>query len=163
MSIDNKIIRLESLGPANTGMAQMQLNPKDFQSELPVQHMHVYYEDETLGLSVGVWDTTSMQEAFGPYPGDEFMWVLDGSVRMIDADGKQTLVNQGESFCIRNAIPISWKQEGFLRKFFMIYTDPNSKDTLIESAVGGVKVLDPVVLANGLKLMDSSDPFEIFR
>ena len=161
MSIVKEIIRLEPFGPAQTGMVKMQLSPEDFQSELPVQHMHVYYEDETLGLSVGVWDTTSMQEAFGPYPSDEFMWVLEGSVRMIGADGKQTLVKQGESFCIRNAIPISWKQEGFLRKFFMIYADPDSRVSQLASSQGGVKVLDPVVLANALKSVDTSYPFEI--
>ena len=161
MSIIKKVIRLEPFGPAKTGMAKMQLSLKDFQSELPVQHMHVYYEDEVLGLSVGVWDTTSMREAFGPYPSDEFMWVLEGRVCMIDGDGKQTLVNEGESFCIRNAIPISWNQEGYLRKFFMIYADPNSNDPQIASARGGVKVLDPVVLAKGLKSMDTTCPFGI--
>jgi uncharacterized cupin superfamily protein len=59
-----------------------------------------------------------MQEAFGPYSGDEFMWVLEGQARMMNADDVAIVINQGESFYIRNAIPISWKQEGFLRKFF---------------------------------------------
>ncbi len=66
MSNEQRVIRLEACGPADTGMAEMQLDPADFQSELPQQHIHVYYEDEEIGLSVGVWDTTSMQEAFGP-------------------------------------------------------------------------------------------------
>ena len=161
MSTDKNVIRLEPFGPAQTGMQEMQLNPEDFQSELPVQHVHVYYEDTTLGLSVGVWDTTAMQESFGPYPGDEFMWVLEGNVCMIDGDGNETLINEGESFCIRNAIPVSWKQTGFLRKFFMTYTDPDSPAPKIASAGGGVQLLDPLVLSRGLKLMDTTAPFVI--
>jgi len=86
MNIEKRLIRLEPHGPADEGLSEMQLDPGDFQSELPVQHMHLYYEDETLGLNVGVWDTTSMQEAFGPYPGDEFMWVLEGKVSLVAGD-----------------------------------------------------------------------------
>ncbi len=77
MSNEQRVIKLEPYGPADSGMEAMQLDQADFQSELPDQQVHVYYEDQDLGLSVGVWTTTSMQEAFGPYPGDEFMWVLE--------------------------------------------------------------------------------------
>jgi uncharacterized cupin superfamily protein len=119
MTDGKRIIPLEPEGPAGTGLEKMDLDPADFQSELPEQYIHVYYEDEGLGLSVGVWTTTTMQEVFGPYPGDEFMWVREGQVSMVDGDGNETRVKPGETFCIRNAIPISWKQEGFLRKFYM--------------------------------------------
>lgn len=161
MSTDKKVIRLELNGPADTGLRKMQLDPADFQSDLPEQHLHVYYADEDLGLSVGVWTTTSMQEAFGPYPGDEFMQVLEGKVAMVDGDGNETPVRQGETFCIRNAIPISWKQVGFLRKFYMTYADPNAPTPEITSADGGVMVLDPVALEGGMAKMATTDPFEI--
>jgi len=161
MSNEQRVIRLEAYGPADTGMAEMQLDPADFQSELPQQHIHVYYEDEEIGLSVGVWDTTSMQEAFGPYPGDEFMWLLEGQVSMVEGDGKETLVKQGDTFCIRNAIPISWKQVGFLRKFYMTYANSEAPIPDIVSADGGVKVLDPIALAAGLTRMDTTNPLVI--
>ena len=102
-----------------------------------------------------------MQEAFGPYPGDEFMWVIEGQVAMMDGDGNATHVKQGETFCIRNGIPVSWKQPGFLRKFYMTYADPNAETPDITSAEGGVVVLDPVALQGGLTKMDSTDPFII--
>ena len=54
MKTEKRIVRLEPFGPAKTGMQKMHLEPEDFQSEIPMQHIHVYYEDETLGLSVGV-------------------------------------------------------------------------------------------------------------
>ncbi len=161
MSNNKRVIRLEPNGPADTGMPAMELDQADFQSELPQQHLHVYYEDEALGLSVGVWTTTDMQEAFGPYPGDEFMYVLEGEVAMMDGDGNATHVKPGETFCIRNGIPISWKQVGFLRKFYMTYENPNAQTADIASADGGVLVLDPVKLQNGLIEMDNTEPFQI--
>jgi len=115
MNMKKRVIRLERDGPADTGMPEMQCDPADFQSALPTQNLHTYYSDPEIGLNVGVWDTTTMQEAFGPYPGDEFIWVLQGAFKMIDGDGKAVKINEGQSVCFRNAIPISWKQEGYLK------------------------------------------------
>lgn len=161
MNTEKKVIRLEPNGPVETGMPALELDPADFQSALPEQHLHVYFEDDALGLSVGVWTTTDMQESFGPYPGDEFMWVLEGQVAMMDADGNATAVKKGETFFIRNGIPISWKQVGFLRKFYMTYDNPNAETPDIASARGGVLVLDPAALQSGMIKMDSTDPFQI--
>ena len=161
MGSNKRVIRLEREGPSGKGLEKMELDPADFQSELPEQHIHVYYEDEALGLSVGVWTTTSMQEAFGPYPGDEFMWVLEGRVAMVNAWGDETPVETGETFCIRNAIPISWKQVGFLRKFFMTYADPNTKVPNIGSANGGVMVLRERELNARKQVMDTTEPLVI--
>jgi uncharacterized cupin superfamily protein len=156
-----RVIRLEADGPEGIGLEKMLLDPADFQSPLPEQFEHVYFEDEELGLTVGVWTTTSMQEAFGPYPGDEFMSILEGQVSMVDADGSETLVKAGETFCIRNAIPVSWKQVGFLRKFYMTYTNSRAPVAEIASADGGVKILDPAVLAATMETMETTEPFVI--
>jgi len=143
MSSPKHVIRLEPHGPEDVGLTAMALDPKDFQSALPDQHIHLYYEDAELGLTVGTWTTTDMQEAFGPYPGDEFMHVLEGRVVMIDGAGNETPVETGQSFMLRNAIPVSWKQIGFMRKFFITYFDPEAPTPEIASADGGVIVLDP--------------------
>ena len=161
MKNDKRVIRFEATGPATTGMPAMKLDPADFQSALPEQHLHVYFEDEALGLSLGVWTTTGMLETFGPYPGDEFMRVLEGQVDMIDGDGNATHVKEGETFYIPNGTPTSWKQVGFLRKFYMTYENPNTPAMDAESATGGVMVLDPAVLESGLEKMDTTDPFQI--
>jgi len=161
MSTEKNVIRFEPNGPIDTGLPAMELDQVDFQSTLPEQHLHVYFEDEVLGLSVGVWSTTDMQEAFGPYPGDEFMWVLEGQVAMIDGEGNATHIKQGETFCIRNGIPISWKQVGFLRKFYMTYDDPKAQTPDIASADGGIVLLAADELQSGLTKMNTTDPFQI--
>ena len=161
MNKEKKVIRFEPLGPADKGLSVMDLQPEDFQSELPEQHLHVYFSNETLGLEAGVWTTTDMQEAFGPYPGDEFMWVIEGQVDMMAGDGTATHVKQGETFCIRNGIPVSWKQPGFLRKFYMTYADPNAETPDVSAANGGVLVFDAIKLKSGLTKMETTDPFVI--
>jgi len=101
----------------------------------------LYYEDTKLGLTVGVWTTTSMQEAFGPYPGDEFMHILEGKVAMLDASDNAVNINQGETFLVRNGIPVSWKQDGFCRKFFMTYLSPDKPTPEIDTVDSGIIVL----------------------
>jgi uncharacterized cupin superfamily protein len=161
MSDKLQVIRLEPGGSEGVGLQEWELDPADFQSELPQQCGHEFYHDADLGLTVGVWTTTTMQEAFGPYPGDEFMWVLEGEVRMVDADGNETLVRQGQTFCIRNAIPISWKQVGFLRKFYMTYSNPKAPVPEVASADGGVRVLDAAAMAAGMAPMETTEPLVI--
>lgn len=142
----SKIVRLEATGPEGASLEPMAVNPEDYAAEVPEQSIYYYHNDEELGLYVGVWTTTSMQEAFGPYPGDEFMHVVEGRVDMLDEDGTATPVEEGQSFFVRNGIPASWLQKGDLRKFFLIYDNPkNPRPTDLPHA-GGVMVPNPLQL-----------------
>lgn len=117
MSIDKKVIRLLADGPVGSGLSNMALDADEFQSDLPEQYVYEFFKDANLGLTVGVWTTTTMQEIFGPYPGDEVVVILDGQAEMVDAQGQTTPINSGVTACITNGLPISWKQTGFLWKF----------------------------------------------
>ena len=155
------VIRLEREGPAGTGLSRLELDPADFQSELPEQSWHLYYTDEALGLMVGVWTTTSMQEAFGPYPGDEFMYLLEGTVKLVEDTGNETVIRPGETFAVKNGIPVSWKQEGKCRKFFMLYLPPDLPAPELRSADGGICILREELLEAELtheKPVDSGSP-----
>lgn len=105
----------------------MDLDPADFESVPEEQRIHVFFEDARLGFAVGIWTTTDMKEAFGPYPGDEFMVVLEGRVEMLDGDGGATPIETGQGFAVRNAAPLSWKQVGFLKKAFLLM-EPDGAD-----------------------------------
>jgi len=54
-----KIIKL-SQNPEGFGEITDELEVEMFESSLPKQHTHSYFEDEVLGLYIGVWDTTDM-------------------------------------------------------------------------------------------------------
>lgn len=95
MSTEKRVSRLEAHGPAGTGLHEMECDPQDFASDLPTQTLHEYYNDEELGMSVGVWTTSPMQEAFGRYPGDEFVWLLEGGVRCRCRTGRAGRFDRG--------------------------------------------------------------------
>ncbi|MCX7289311.1 MAG: cupin domain-containing protein [Rhodobacterales bacterium] len=141
MQQTTRVIRLDANGPKDEGLQPLTLDPADFQSPLPVQHVHEYFGDEEAGLSVGVWDTTSMQEAFGPYPGDEFILVLEGAFAMVDGKGGAVTARAGDSVTFRNGIPTSWKQDGYLKKIYLTWRAPGVPPPAIDSAEGGVTVL----------------------
>lgn len=143
MTQSPRLIHLSANVPDGAGLTPLELDAADFQSPLPVQNWHLYFENPAIGLTVGVWDTTTMQEAFGPYPGDEFIWVLEGRFAMIDGDGAAQPAGQGDCVAFRNGAPMSWKQDGYLKKFFITLADPNAVKPTIENAEGAVIVVDP--------------------
>lgn len=143
MPYEPRFVRLTPNGPSDKGLTQLKLDPADFQSPLPEQHWHVFFDDADIGLTVGVWDTTTMQEAFGPYPGDEFVSILEGEFAMIDGTGNATHAGKGDCVAFRNGAPMSWKQQGYLKKFFMTLLAPNVKPPHIETADQAVVIVDP--------------------
>ncbi len=124
-ALDKGILRLSS-HPDEFGREADPLDEQTFLSKMPTQHTHLYYENEAMGLYVGVWDTTSMVETAGPYPCDEFMWLLDGEVEIKNSKtGAMERVQAGEAFIIPRGYDCQWHQSGYLRKFFVILEDPN--------------------------------------
>jgi uncharacterized cupin superfamily protein len=124
---NQKVIRL-SPNPNNFGHVHDELDPQLFVSELPVQHTHIYYEDDNIGLYIGVWDTSTMVEAAGPYPCDEFMYLLQGEVEIKNSKtGTMEKVQADEAFVIPKGYDCQWHQTGYLRKFFVISEHPKEK------------------------------------
>jgi uncharacterized cupin superfamily protein len=138
-----RLIHLTPDGPEASGMTPLDLDPADFQSPVPQQNGGQFFQDTAIGLTVGVWDTTTMQEAFGPYPGDEFIWVLEGNFAMIDGAGQAVRAGRGDCVAFRNGAPMSWQQEGYLRKFFITLLDPVTGTPRLDTAEGAVIVMDP--------------------
>lgn len=162
MNTAKKVYRLEMHGPADTGMPEMECDPADFASELPTQTVHEYYADEELGMSVGVWTTSTMQEAFGPYPGDEFVWLLEGGFSMVDGENRELgRYHQDDCVYFRNAAPVSWVQQGHLRKFYITYLNPKRKVPTGVPAKGAVAAVDPAITARQMSVLEDTDPFII--
>lgn len=151
------IIRLQANGPE--GLTPLPIDPAEFETPPEAQNLHVYFADANLGLTVGVWDSGPMQEAFGPFPGDEFIVVLEGAFRVLDGSGAGVSAKAGQCATLRNGIPVSWQQDGYVRKFFMTYNDPRAATPQEPPAEGGVIVLSPDVTLTDAELMeDTSTP-----
>jgi uncharacterized cupin superfamily protein len=162
MSTEKRVYRLEKHGPPETGLRPMKCDPEDFASELPTQTVHAYYEDEQLGLSVGVWTTSPMQEAFGPYPGDEFIWLIEGGFTMVDGENA-VLDTYAEGDCVyfRNAAPVSWLQEEPLRKFYITYLNPRREVPEGVPARRAVEAVDPSIEPEQMEVLETTEPFII--
>ena len=137
--LDKRIIRLSDT-PVGFGDIVDELEPAMFDSPLPVQHTHSYFEDDELGLYVGVWDTTSMTEVAGPYACDEFMWLLQGEVGIRNnKTGVVESVRAGEAFVIPRGYDCQWQQSGYLHKFFVIYEPPGESPSGLAPAKGIIR------------------------
>jgi len=111
--------------PEGFGETPDELQAEDFVSEIPVQHTHSNYEDDEIGLYVGVWDTESMLEAGGPYECDEFMWLIEGECHIRNnRTGEIEIVKAGSPFVIPKGYDCQWQQPGYLRKFYVISEHP---------------------------------------
>ena len=123
-----KIIRFEPQGPAGTGLVRWpDFPPGILAAGKPVQRGHTYFEDKAIGLSAGVWDCTAMAGKLEPYSVNEFMIVLEGAVTIVDARDRAVTIKAGESFLLPKGLPCVWRQDGYIRKFFVIFDDASGK------------------------------------
>ncbi len=153
-----KIIRFEPNGPADTGLEPWDpIDPSGLEAGTPVQHGHIYHDDEALGYMAGVWDCTPMTEKFGPYAVNEFMLLLEGSVTMVDESGGEVTVDAGEAFVIPKGLPCQWKQEGYVRKYFMIFENPGVP-AADDVSSQGVILPQPSGPSGGMEKVEISDP-----
>jgi uncharacterized cupin superfamily protein len=124
---DKAIIRL-SRDPEGFGASLDELVAGDFSSDVPVQHTHSDYENDDIGLYVGLWDTEAMVEAGGPYACDEFMWLIEGECQIKNnKTGEIEVVKAGQPFIIPKGYDCQWQQPGYLRKFFVISEHPEEE------------------------------------
>lgn len=145
LSAAKRIIKL-SASPDGFGETADELTADMFDSAIPIQHSHSVFECDEQGLYVGLWDTTDMIEAGGPYECDEFMVLLEGSVDIKNnKTGVKETVSAGESFILGQGYDCQWHQQGYLRKFYVIHQPPEQEVPNEPSVDGIVKVKTPKV------------------
>jgi len=157
----NAIIRLNR-HPENFGNEADELTADMFESTLPTQHSHSYYEDEALGLYIGVWDTTDMVETAGPYACDEFMVLLEGKASIKNnKTGELETVENGEAFVIPKGYDCQWQQAGYLRKFYVISEHPDETIPDKPSIENIVNFSESETIPTGLTVKVTGDSFKM--
>lgn len=140
---DLEVIQFENNGPADTDLVLWDPIPgESLTAGNPVQHGHTYFNDSTGTLTAGVWTCTRFTTKLAPYPVNEFMCVLEGSVTIIDKDGHEETVRAGESFVVPQGMPSIWKQTEDIRKIYVIFDDPSGQTPENSSSLS-VRRLDP--------------------
>lgn len=108
------------------------IDPSNLVSGVPIQTGVLFEEIDAIDYSVGVWECTAFVDKSGPYPVDEFMLLLDGSVIMEMPDGTDITTRAGEAFIIPKGLECQWKMPGPVRKIFMILdgATPSGSDNI---------------------------------
>lgn len=120
------VVKLDPHAPNGEGLELWEPIPAAaLVSGSPVQRGQIVHENKAQGLMVGVWDCTPMVTRHEPYSVNEFMLLLDGEVTIVDAEGREETVFAGQPFVLPKGFHCQWKQERYLRKFFLIFDDPS--------------------------------------
>ncbi|MFX0540474.1 cupin domain-containing protein [Roseovarius sp. S4756] len=121
MSAEKHLKRIAAHGPDAAELTEWpEMDPANLVSGNPVQKGVFYDEVETVDYSVGIWECTAFVDNPGPYPVDEFMLLLDGTVEMAMPDGSSVTVGPGDAFVIPKGLECQWKMPQTVRKIFMI-------------------------------------------
>jgi hypothetical protein len=159
MALDQGIIRFSPGGPAGRGLEPMaEITPDEVVAGSAAELGHNYYTSPSGVLTAGVWKCTAHTLEFGPYPVDEFMLVLDGSVNIVHADGHEEIFRAGDAFVIPKGLPCQWKQTESIHKFYVILDDP---DTPIPEEPASSRAIR-LSASEGLEKLDLPNP-EIFE
>ncbi len=112
-------IRLHPTGPPGVGMKG---NEKEQE--------HVYHSVvENPMISAGVWQAKPYTEGPTTPNYSEFMLYLDGSVTLIDSEGRQDTFKAGEAALVPRGVEYTWKQAEPIRKYWVIFDVTETKET----------------------------------
>lgn len=119
-------VRLSSLG---TGHLEDwgPMPSEDLIAGVGQQYGHLWLDDADNGLMVGFWACSPMTGRMGPWSTNEVMILLEGAVTVDHADGSQLDVTAGDAFFIPKGTVCSWRQEGDLKKLFVIHRDSSGR------------------------------------
>ncbi len=152
---DARTVHFEGHGPKAKGMETWEpFDPKNLTAGTPIQRGHLYLDDKARGVMAGVWDCTPFTGKMGAYPVNEFMHVLEGSVTIVEPDGKETTVRAGESFILPKGLVCQWKQTEYVRKFFVIFDDTSGAKA--GAAKPGVIKIDTGAALGPMDIPDTS-------
>lgn len=155
--MNKAFLKLEAFGPDGAGLTRRPPYPQEnLVTEPPVHSSHLYVNDEERGIKIGVWECTPHSSKMQPFAVNEFMILLEGSVTMIEQDGKATTIQAGEAFVVPKGVTCQWRQSEPVRKYFAILSGGPGSAPNDESAV--TKTSFPPTAA--IAIRDADMPFE---
>lgn len=121
MSQTPEVIRLDP----QHGMSpweSMQLVGKLAKGIQPMERYHRIYETTTstpCDIRAGVWEAKAYSERVENYPYDEIVFVVDGSISIVDENGNDELFKSGDCFFLQRGFNGYWNQHETLKIFHM--------------------------------------------
>lgn len=104
------------------------LEPTDYipaetlESGDPQERGRSLYADQTGQLDAGVWECQPNRHVIEAAPYDEFVYLLEGRIDVIDEDGDVESYRAGDSFVMPRGCKCTWDVKEPVRKLYVVLT-----------------------------------------
>jgi len=78
------------------------------------------FADDAATYQAGTWDSTPYHRIVRPHRLNEFMHLVDGSVRFAAPDGSVLSVGTGDAIFVPQGAPIGWESSDRVAKFYVV-------------------------------------------
>jgi len=124
----SKCIRLPT-GGAVAGLEPTDyIPPETLQSGDPRERGLSFYADQTGQLDAGVWECEPNRHVIEAAPYDEFVYLLQGRIDVIDAEGGVESFKAGDSFVMPRGCKCTWDVKEAVRKLYVVLTAEAYRD-----------------------------------
>ncbi len=86
-----------------------------------------FYADQTGQLDAGVWECEPNKHVIEAAPYDEFVYLLEGHIDVIDEDGGVETYKAGDSFMMPRGCKCTWDVKAPVRKLYVVLTADDYK------------------------------------
>jgi uncharacterized cupin superfamily protein len=100
--------------PSNSLPAEALLGPA------PVCRSDNVFTEESVEYRAGTWDSTPYHRIVRPHRQNEFMHLLNGSVRFAAPDGSVLSANTGDALFVPKGVSVGWESSERVAKFFVV-------------------------------------------
>ena len=96
------------------------LPPEALLGPAPVCRSDNVFTEESVEYRAGTWDSTPYHRIVRPHRQNEFMHLLDGSVRFAAPDGSVLSANTGDALFVPKGVSVGWESSARVAKFFVV-------------------------------------------
>ena len=119
----SKCIRLPTGSAPLSGLQSTEYIPADtLESGDPQERGLSYYADQTGQLDAGVWECEPNRHVIEAAPYDEFVYLLQGRIDVIDDEGGVESYRAGDSFVMPRGCKCTWDVKEPVRKLYVVLT-----------------------------------------
>lgn len=118
----SKCVRIPTTG-AIAGLEPTDyIPPQALQSGDPRERGRSLYADQTGQLDAGVWECEPNKHVIEAAPYDEFVYLLQGRIDVIDDEGGVEIFRAGDSFMMPRGCKCTWDVKEPVRKLYVVLT-----------------------------------------
>ncbi len=88
----------------------------------PQERGRSFYADQTGQLDAGVWECEPNKHVIESAPYDEFVYLLQGRIDVIDHEGGVETFRAGDSFVMPRGCKCTWDVKEAVRKLYVVLT-----------------------------------------